>query len=98
VAATEYPERYPGGGVTNTSRYILQKSKRKPSFQVIFLKNDRYQSVHVDEVKEVDFPEIKGHLERGESVFITRLGTRGEITNHGRHIARELESCVEVPL
>jgi hypothetical protein len=29
---------------------------------------------------------------------ITRLGTRRETTNHGRHVARELESCVEVPL
>ena len=40
-------------------------------FQVFFLKNDGYQSVTIDEVEEVDLPEIKKHLERGESVFIT---------------------------
>lgn len=40
-------------------------------FQVFFLKNDRRQSVCIDEVKEVDLSEIKKHLERGESVFIT---------------------------
>ena len=40
-------------------------------FQVLFLKNDRYQRVYVDEVEEVDLTEIKKHLEAGESVFIT---------------------------
>ena len=40
-------------------------------FQVFFLKNDRYQSVYIDEAEEVDLPEIKKHLARGESVFIT---------------------------
>jgi len=41
-------------------------------FQVLFLKNDRHQSVYIDEVEEVDLTEIKKHLGRGESVFITR--------------------------
>jgi hypothetical protein len=40
-------------------------------FQVFFLKNDRQQSVYIDEAEEVDLPEIKKHLTRGESVFIT---------------------------
>jgi hypothetical protein len=40
-------------------------------FQVFFLKNDRRQSVYIDEAEEVDLPEIKKHLTRGESVFIT---------------------------
>ena len=40
-------------------------------FQVFFLKNDRHQNVCIDEVEEVDLTEIKKHLERGESVFIT---------------------------
>lgn len=40
-------------------------------FQVLFLKNNRRQNVYVNEVKEIDFAEIKKHLERGESVFIT---------------------------
>ena len=41
------------------------------SFQVFFLKNDRYQSVIVNEAEELDLPEIKKHLARGESIFIT---------------------------
>lgn len=31
-------------------------------FQVFFLKNDRPQSVYIDEAEEVDLPEIKKHL------------------------------------
>ena len=40
-------------------------------FQVSFLKNDQYQSVYIDEAKEVDLSELKKHLEQGESIFIT---------------------------
>ncbi len=41
-------------------------------FHVLFLEDNGRQSVHVEETKEVDLAEIKRHLERGESVFITR--------------------------
>ncbi len=41
------------------------------SFQVFFLKNDRAQSVYIDESEEVDLLKVKKHLARGESVFIT---------------------------
>ena len=41
------------------------------SFQVFFIKNDRDQSVYIDEDEKVDLPKIKKHLARGESVFIT---------------------------
>ena len=42
----------------------------KPLFQVIFLKNDSDQSIWIDEVKEINFSEIRKHLEHGESIFI----------------------------
>ncbi len=41
-------------------------------FQLFFLKEDEDQSVEVEEVEEIDFAELKKHIERGESVFITR--------------------------
>lgn len=40
-------------------------------YQVLFLKNDKYQSVYIDELEEVDLTDIKKHLEKGESIFIT---------------------------
>jgi hypothetical protein len=49
----------------------LKVKDGKQSFQVFFLKNDRYQSVIVNEAEELDLPEIKKHLSRGESIFIT---------------------------
>ncbi len=45
--------------------------KEEPTFQVIVLKNDRDQSVWVDEVEEIDFSEIIKLLKLGESIFIT---------------------------
>ncbi len=41
-------------------------------FQLFFLKEDEDQSVEIEEVEEIDFAEVKKHIERGESVFITR--------------------------
>jgi len=41
------------------------------SFIVFFLNNDEDQSVHVEEVEEVDFSKIIQHLNLGGSVFIT---------------------------
>jgi len=49
----------------------LKVKDGKQSFQVFFLKNDRYQRVIVNEAEELDLPEIKKHLARGESIFIT---------------------------
>ncbi|MDQ1280852.1 MAG: hypothetical protein QG670_2115 [Thermoproteota archaeon] len=40
-------------------------------FQVLFLENNSRQNVYVNEVKEIDLEEIKKHLERGDSIFIT---------------------------
>ena len=39
---------------------------------MFFLKDDEKQSVEVKEVEEIDFIEVKKHIEQGESVFITR--------------------------
>jgi len=43
-----------------------------PNFQLIFLKDDKDQSVEVVEVEKIVFTEVEKRLERGESVFITR--------------------------
>ena len=43
----------------------------KPLYKVIFLKDDIYQSVRIEEVDDINFSEIRKHLERGESIFIT---------------------------
>jgi len=47
--------------------------EEKPLFQLFFLKDDEDQSVDVDEVEEIDFREVEKRLNRGESVFITRV-------------------------
>jgi len=44
----------------------------RPLFQVLFLKDDKNNSVEVEEANEVDFQKVKDHLENGEAVFITR--------------------------
>ena len=41
------------------------------TYQLLFLRNDKRQTVYVDEVDTVDFDSVKKHLEHGESVFIT---------------------------
>jgi len=51
---------------------IIEALEQKPLFHVLFLKNDAEKSVRIDEVEDIDLDEIKTHLERGESIFITR--------------------------
>ncbi|MCW4053013.1 MAG: hypothetical protein NWE78_07395 [Candidatus Bathyarchaeota archaeon] len=54
------------------SREITKVYEEDPLFQLFFLKDDQDQSVEVEEVEEIDFTEVKKHIELGESVFITR--------------------------
>jgi hypothetical protein len=58
------------------SRKVTKVYEEEPLFQLFFLNDDEDQSVEVEEVEEIDFTEVKKHIERGESVFITRK--RGE--------------------
>jgi hypothetical protein len=51
---------------------VMENKKKETPLQLFFLKNDETQNVEVIEVNEIDFEEVKSHLERGESVFITR--------------------------
>ena len=53
----------------------------KPLFQVIFLKKDNSQSVWVDEVEEINFSEIRKHIEKGEAVFIASDNRSKLLTN-----------------
>lgn len=46
-------------------------SRKHKFYQVFFLMNDEDQSVEVLEIPEIDFEEIIGCLELGDSVFIT---------------------------
>ncbi len=50
----------------------LLNRKTKPSvFQVLLLDNDESQDVEVQEGEQVDFCQVKEHLNNGGSVFIT---------------------------
>ena len=40
-------------------------------FQVLLLDNDANQDVEVQEAEQVDFCQVKEHLQNGGSVFIT---------------------------
>jgi hypothetical protein len=50
----------------------MENKKKVTPFQMFFLKNDETQNVEVVEVNEIDLEEMKSHIERGESIFITR--------------------------
>ncbi len=56
---------------SKTSRITTTKifSKIK-SFQVFFLKDDRDQSVKVEETNKIDFDKVNQHLKIGGSIFI----------------------------
>ncbi|MGD9130552.1 MAG: hypothetical protein PVH73_03135 [Candidatus Bathyarchaeota archaeon] len=51
---------------------IRKNKKKESSFQLFFLKNNATQNVEVIESDEVNFEEVKNHLERGDSIFITQ--------------------------
>ena len=51
---------------------VIENKKKEAPFQLFVLKNDATQNVEVTESDEINFEELKSHLERGDSVFITR--------------------------
>ena len=53
-------------------RNVMEANEEKTVFQLFFLKDDEDQSIEVVAVEEIDFAEVKKHIEPGESVFITR--------------------------
>lgn len=53
-------------------KIVIENKKKEDIFQLFFLKNDATQDVEVTELDEINFEELKSHLERGDSVFITR--------------------------
>lgn len=49
----------------------VRKTKKKPApFQLLYLKNDA-KLVDSSQVGEIDFEEVKRHLEKGECVYIS---------------------------
>ena len=52
-------------------RNVIENKKKEAPFQMFFLKNDENQTVESIESNEIDFKEVKRHLENGESVCIT---------------------------
>ena len=54
------------------TKTVIENKKKETPFQLFFLKNDENQNVEVIELNEINFEEVKSHLERGDSVFITR--------------------------
>ena len=51
---------------------VTENKKKEALFQLFFLKNDATQNVEVMELDEIKFEDVKCHLERGDSIFITR--------------------------
>ena len=47
------------------------KPSVEPAFQLFFLLDNENRDIEVVEVDKVNFGEVKRHLEKGESVFIT---------------------------
>lgn len=67
-------------------------------FIVYFLYDDEDQSVHVEEVEEIDFFEVVQHLNSGGSVFITHRRKPGRIDSKEATLATSLEDLEEPPL
>ena len=57
-------------------RKAIRRWAEKCLYQVMFLKNDEHQAVHVEEVEKIDFEELGEHLQLGESVFITNRSSQ----------------------
>lgn len=74
-----------------TSIDFVEIDKRKPLFQLFFLKNNENQDVTVEEVERIDFGEVEKHLEQGESVFIT-LKSREKVETNLIEWEHEVES------
>ena len=55
---------------------ILNKKTKTPVFQVLLLDNDTSEDVEVQEAKQVNFLQVKEHLQNGGSVFITSKDTQ----------------------
>ena len=60
-------------------RPITEKQKKETPFQILFLKNNHDKTVEATKVNEIDIKELKSHLEKGESVCISRK--RGQKLN-----------------
>ena len=43
----------------------------EPTFQLFFLTDNKSSDIEVVEMNKIDFNEVKRHLEKGESVFIS---------------------------
>ena len=50
---------------------VLKRRIKSSVFQVLLLKNDESEDVEVQESKQVNFFQVKEHLKKGGSVFIT---------------------------
>jgi hypothetical protein len=57
-----------------------QKKQKPSTFQVLLLENNENQDVSVQEAEQVDFCQVKEHLQNGGSVFIT--STEAQKLNH----------------
>jgi len=51
-------------------RKVVKGKKEKLSFELLFVKDDVYQSVEVEEAEIINFEKMEERLEKGESVFI----------------------------
>ena len=63
------------------SRNFVENDEQKTLFQLFFLRNNKNQSVIVEEVDEIDCSKVKERLEQGDSIFIThKCRKKAEIT------------------
>lgn len=73
---------------------IMKDLDQKALFHVFFLKNDEEETVKIDEVEDIDFDEIKTHLERGESIFITH--TEKNLNSNSQAQQQSRRRCKDV--
>jgi len=50
---------------------LIESNRENSVFQLFFLINNEKQDIEVVEMREIDFTEVRKHLEKGESVCIT---------------------------
>ncbi len=83
---------------------VANKKDKAPLFQVLLIKNDPNEDVEVHEADEVNFLQVKQHLQNGGSVFITSKEsqkqpipkTKGQLnyTKSRRNLGFALQQCL----
>ena len=69
----------------NTPKEIIRDAKPVIGFSLKFLSGDESQIIRKMEVRDINFQDIKYHLERGEVVLISPKFLENSSTNTRKH-------------